>query len=308
MTDAFAGAAWKELLTRRETAKNLRMPNLFGVGAARCGTTSLYHILKKCPDIHTSPVKELVFFSHKTLEANPRGWTNEEYMLFFSDRDAEAWAAEVSPHYMHDPAVPDRIKSASPDARVIIQFREPVSRMKSHFRKHAPFHKVKRLDEYVRLGLKQLAQDNRPARYTAPCNNLRQSFYATEIRRYLDVFGEDNVAIIHLDHLNKAPWAVSAMLSDFLGVPVDVPASKANASRAIEGSGSLAPDILGQLQQLYQDDYQQALNIYEAGRFVPHQYGAPPVAAFIGNPQTANDHPAKQIGDIAPQTFDQASS
>jgi hypothetical protein len=43
--------------------------NFLLVGAAKCGTTSLYHYLQQHPDIFMSSVKEPRFFSN--LVANP---------------------------------------------------------------------------------------------------------------------------------------------------------------------------------------------------------------------------------------------
>ena len=40
-----------------------KLPNFFIVGAAKSGTTSLYHHLCQHPDVFMSPVKEPNFFS-----------------------------------------------------------------------------------------------------------------------------------------------------------------------------------------------------------------------------------------------------
>lgn len=37
-------------------------PNLFVLGAGKCGTTSLYHLLQRHPDIHVCDPKEPSFF------------------------------------------------------------------------------------------------------------------------------------------------------------------------------------------------------------------------------------------------------
>lgn len=273
------GSEWKDLLNKRETARDLRMPNLIGVGAARSGTTSLYHIFKKHPEILVSPVKELVYFSHKILEVNPRGWSPEEYMLFFSEWQDEAWAAEISPHYLHAPAVPQRIFQANPDARVIIQFREPIARLKSHFRKHAEFHKYTRIEDYVRHGLEHLKSDKPVGKWFHPTNNLRQSFYAEAMQRYLDVFGEDRVAVIHLDHMNSFPDAFSEMLTAFLGVETPIVAdARLNAADDVLGSGSLSSHTLEELKELYEEDYRAALELYASLRHTPMRFGAEPIS------------------------------
>ena len=47
--------------------KNSNKPNFFIVGAARCGTTSLYDYLNQIPEIFMSPNKEPHFFTSKQL-------------------------------------------------------------------------------------------------------------------------------------------------------------------------------------------------------------------------------------------------
>ena len=41
----------------------MREPNFFIVGAAKAGTTSLYHHLDQHPDIHMSPLQEPCYFA-----------------------------------------------------------------------------------------------------------------------------------------------------------------------------------------------------------------------------------------------------
>ena len=38
------------------------LPNFLVIGAAKCGTTSLYHYLKQHPDVYMSPIKEPNYF------------------------------------------------------------------------------------------------------------------------------------------------------------------------------------------------------------------------------------------------------
>jgi len=40
----------------------MKYPNFFIVGAARCGTTSLYNYLQQHPQVYMSPIKEPHFF------------------------------------------------------------------------------------------------------------------------------------------------------------------------------------------------------------------------------------------------------
>jgi hypothetical protein len=79
------------------TSGSLKKPNLFIVGAPRCGTTTLWSQLKEHPEIFMSREKELYFF----------------------DSDLRAKHA------------PTEIKSFSPEARIIIMLRNPLDVMYS---------------------------------------------------------------------------------------------------------------------------------------------------------------------------------
>ena len=48
-------------------------PNVFVVGAPKCGTTSFHAYLSQHPEVFTSQQKELHFFSRKSLFSNANG-------------------------------------------------------------------------------------------------------------------------------------------------------------------------------------------------------------------------------------------
>src|SRR5437868_13827253 len=48
-------------------------PNFFLVGAAKTGTTSLYHYLVRHPGIFMSPIKEPCFFAPEVADLGPDG-------------------------------------------------------------------------------------------------------------------------------------------------------------------------------------------------------------------------------------------
>lgn len=274
---------WKELLARREKATDLRMPNVIGLGAARCGTTTLFQSFKHNPQIFTPAVKELTYFARKHLEANPRGWSPEEYMLFFDDWTDEPLAAEVSPQYLHDPDAIRRIRDAIPEARLIVQVRDPVRRFVSHFHRHAAYHGLDRVDDYAREALAGRGGDLTIRRkFTHPVVAFQQSFFAAAVRHVLELFPAEQVAMIHLDHLSNAPGPVERMLAAFLGVEVTLGDRVANTSARIEGAerrdDRLSPDFADQLSELFAEDYGQTLDIYRSLAHTPLRFDAPDIS------------------------------
>jgi hypothetical protein len=119
---------------------DLRWPNLFVVGAAKAGTTSLHHYLSQHPDIYMSPIKEPHFFSkvqpdrkYIALSGCQVMVSEQAYLQLFSRWQHEKIAGEASPSYLWDQATPDRIKQVCPDAKIIIMLRNPVNRSYSHY-------------------------------------------------------------------------------------------------------------------------------------------------------------------------------
>lgn len=113
-------------------------PNLFIIGAPKCGTSSLFDWLTSHPDIRGTRLKETFFLTDPThpLSRHPNFANDsmEAYGSLFAPEDADAAVRmEATTHYLYDPVARDAI-AAMPDARIIIVLREPAARVYSSFR------------------------------------------------------------------------------------------------------------------------------------------------------------------------------
>jgi len=87
----------------------MTMPNFLVIGAAKAGTTSLYHYLNEHPQVFMSPIKETNFFafngerldgrSRRSRETFPVQ-TLEEYENLFAGSAGARAVGEVSPLYL----------------------------------------------------------------------------------------------------------------------------------------------------------------------------------------------------------------
>ena len=106
-----------------------KIPNLFIVGAARSGTTVLWHYLKSNPQVLMPGdmlFKEPAFFSDLKRSKFKEF---EEYMNIFKGfSDNHKWIGEASTAYLTDPVSAERIYSFNSNAKIIILLRNPVSR------------------------------------------------------------------------------------------------------------------------------------------------------------------------------------
>ena len=103
-------------------------PNLFVVGAAKAGTTSLWRYLDQHPAIYMSPVKEPHYFSSFTPGLFPAVKDEGEYLRLFRDAGDAPLRGEASASYLWDAETPRRHPSRSPDAKIVISLRDPVER------------------------------------------------------------------------------------------------------------------------------------------------------------------------------------
>lgn len=104
----------------------MRRPNLFILGAARCGTSAMFEFLGAHPEIHPSRVKEPRYFDPTR---NTRSL--DEYLALFTAATDERWLVEATPTYISTPGAPQRIREFSAHARAIVLVRDPVDQMRS---------------------------------------------------------------------------------------------------------------------------------------------------------------------------------
>jgi Sulfotransferase family len=177
-----------------------KWPNLFVVGAAKAGTTSLHYYLSQHPEIYMSSVKEPHFFSQ--INPDPRfvalsgciHVSNEEsYLKLFEPGKDKKIRGEASPSYLWDEKTGDRIKQVSPEANIIIMLREPISRAYSHYLNDVRAGIEKRSFE------KAIVEDfNNPVKgWGVSSLYVELSLYSEQVERYLNAF--DRVLVIFFE-------------------------------------------------------------------------------------------------------------
>lgn len=136
-------------------AQQALMPNLFIIGASKCGTTSLHSYLSAHPEICCSLEKEPSFFVDNDelrgfllMESmRPEASKLDAYLGLFPGGEDCAYRVEASPTYSCHPrltGVAGRIRAASPQARILYCVRNPVDRAISHYWQYRKTLKEKR--------------------------------------------------------------------------------------------------------------------------------------------------------------------
>jgi hypothetical protein len=168
------------------------------IGAMKAGTTSLHRALAGHPEIGMPARKELDYFSAV------REPSATEYFSHFRWCKGTV-TGEASPSYTMYPTHGDvaaRMAQVVPDAKLIYCIRDPVDRMRSHFK-----HEVLRSRE-ERWGSDALHD----IKYLIP------SLYGLQLERFLVHFEPEQVAIVSLGDLWHQPEEALRALYRFLGV------------------------------------------------------------------------------------------
>ena len=122
----------------------MTLPNFFIIGAARCGTTSLYNYLDQHPEIFMCPIKEPNFYYLEGQADKIKGhgtalWlrscvtTRDDYLSLFSGVTTEKAIGEASVGYISRVEAPPAIHRDVPHAKIFASLRHPVERAYSSY-------------------------------------------------------------------------------------------------------------------------------------------------------------------------------
>ncbi len=201
-------------------------PTFLVVGAAKSGTTSLYHYLNQHPKIYMSPIKEPYYFSFigkkpaftgpydEKLNKERIITTRSAYERLFAGATTEKALGECSNSYLYFPESAINIKAAIPECRIIIILRNPIERAFSHYRQVYSFgHESLSFED----ALEQQAERRR--------NNWRwhyqyvdQGMYYRQVRNFYHHFKSDYIHVALIDDLQRNPAAFMQGVYAFLGV------------------------------------------------------------------------------------------
>jgi hypothetical protein len=189
-------------------------PNLFVVGAARSGTTSLWRYLDVHPEIFMSPVKEPAFFAPPVTRIVK---DSETYLRLFSGARDERFKGEASTAYLAAKSAPAEIQRVRPDARVMVSLREPVAQCHANY---LLWHGLGVDPRSFRQAIREEVFEGRQHLFrvgdaTSSTTYTGMASYTGPVRRYLDVFG-GQVCVLFFEELVADPRRVVRRLFEFL--------------------------------------------------------------------------------------------
>jgi hypothetical protein len=258
-------AEYHDVLLWRLQNRARRAPHFIGVGSGRAGTSSLYEYLRNHPKAYLPPIKELNYFGFRTTETHPDGWSFAEYKNLFLAAQPGQILGEFSPIYLSLPGSLELIKKYIPDCKLIITLREPIERAISHFVHHQPNHHFADAEEYFRKALELHSQGkNQKFDWFSPVKALRQSFYADDISRAIELFTERQVFFVVFDDMKDDASPLLADLARFLGLPHHEHAlPKKNQRQKKSGEPQISEATRSKMAELFRPDVERTAKLLQ---------------------------------------------
>ena len=179
-----------------------RLPDFVIIGAMKSATTSLYRWLGEQPEVFVPRAKETRYFSD--LWDRGQDWYEDRFAEAIDGQLlGEASVSYTNPEFLPDAA--ERMSEVVPEARLIYAVRDPVQRLRSHYR-----FEVQRRRESRPL-LEALRE---------PHNlYLGRSMYFRCLVPYLERFPQERILVVRFEDLVRAPNPGWPAVLSFLSLP-----------------------------------------------------------------------------------------
>ncbi|MBK9983491.1 MAG: sulfotransferase domain-containing protein [Saprospiraceae bacterium] len=179
-----------------------------GIGASKCGTTWLGHVLEEHPQICLSEPKEVHFFNDR-LSFNsflkPHfGRGIQWYKKFFNHCSPGKIKGEITNRYCVDPLAAQRIKEHNPHIRILFCLRHPVDRIWSHYQF------AKYFERKEKRPIEQAIREEE--------EYIRMSKYHRTLSLYLQHFSQEQIFLIWFEDIQRKPAELMKDVFSFLGV------------------------------------------------------------------------------------------
>lgn len=179
-------------------------PNVFSVGFPKSGTTSIYNSLATHPQVLAPRRKEPGDWQHL---AHFAGEGAKDYLALYASDTAFPVVIDGTTRYSLNPVAAEAIKSFSPDAKIIIGIREPLSYL------YSMAFQIEKNTGVARDLVADLASDE-TKRWT-------HIHYAETIRSFFEAFGRENVLVFTYDELRSSQKELLQRIVLFLGLDAE---------------------------------------------------------------------------------------
>jgi hypothetical protein len=231
-----------------------RVPDFFIVGHAKSGTTALYEMLRRHPQIYMPEAKEPWFFStdmrprFQPRRAGALPETLEQYLALFAGARSDQRVGEASSSYLWSQTAAREIAAVQPQARIIAILREPASFLRSLHLQLLQTHVETAGDLRTAMGLESVRAQGRkiPRRSHRPqllqyASHVR---YVEQLRRYRELFADEQVSILIYDDFRKDNEETVRAVFRFLDVDETFPTQAIKANPTVRMRSQRLDDLI----------------------------------------------------------------
>ena len=199
------------------------IPNLFIVGAPKCGTTAWFEYLRAHPDIFFPDSKEDCFFAldlpkFRFVRSEP------EYLRLFAERGSAKVVGEASAMYLFSEAAANAMRNFNPSAKILIFLRDQEEFLPSL---HNQFLREfsEEIEDFEMVW--RLSGRRPPETVPATCLEPRTLDYAAmgrfreQVERYFAAYPGEQIRVIRFRDWTADPRATYLDILQFLGLDDD---------------------------------------------------------------------------------------
>ena len=232
--------AYRALVMAGWPIRRARMlPGFLIVGAERCGTTSMFHVLKQHPAVSGTALRKQEVHFFDVAYRRGLGWYQSQFPLRASARLAARGtgvapvAFEASPYYMFHPLAPERIHRDLAGVKLLVLLRDPVERAYSAHANHVGHGlETESFERALELEDSRLAGEAERIIADPGYNSYCHRHYSYRVRgHYIDqlehleaIFGRERLLVIDSDDFFADPGPAYDEVLEFLGLPACSPA------------------------------------------------------------------------------------
>jgi hypothetical protein len=217
------------------------VPDFFIVGHHKSGTTALYEMLKRHPQIYMPNVKEPWFFAGDLRvrfdPSNPLPKTLDEYLSLFTAARPDQRVGEATPSYLVSRTAATSIAGVQPDARIIAILREPAAFLRSLHLQSVRNHAETETDLGRALALEATRRQGKsiPRDAIRPQELLYSEHvrYVEQLRRYHAVFPREQVLILIYEDFRRDNEVTVRRVQRFLDVDDTAPIEMVEANPTV---------------------------------------------------------------------------
>jgi len=184
------------------------VPSFIIIGAQKAGTSALFKMLARHPQVLAPAVKEQHFFDSDANYA--KGFAHYRAQFPLVPRGGGKVSFEATPAYLFVERAAARLHTHLPEARLVAVLRDPVKRAYSAWNMfrdfannpvHGHLHDARSFAQAVEdeLSGRDVPWEHR---------YLARGHYAGQLRRYFDLFGRDRVLVVPYRDLRDDPQRV----------------------------------------------------------------------------------------------------